>query len=130
MQPVFLDPLMLVAVPARRALAAEPPAQQAKVENAVLVAQLWILACLRNRTFSASNVLSEAISELLERLNARAFKKLDGCRRSAFEDIDQPSALHANAAPPSRARGWLLHASMKRIRHCPRHTPSPCMSLP
>jgi hypothetical protein len=27
----------------------------------------------------------------LERLNARPFQKLDGCRRSAFETIDRPA---------------------------------------
>jgi hypothetical protein len=69
------------------------PKDKAKVENAVLVAQRWILACLRNRTFFSLDELSEAVAELLERLNTRAFKKLDGCRRSAFEDLDQPALL-------------------------------------
>lgn len=77
----------VAVVPARPA----KPKDKAKVENAVLVAQRWILACLRNRTFFSLDELSEAIAELLERLNTRAFKKLDGCRRSAFEELDQPA---------------------------------------
>jgi hypothetical protein len=57
----------------------------------VLVAQRWILAILRNRTFFSLAELNEAIRELLERLNTRPFKKLEGCRRSAFESIDRPA---------------------------------------
>jgi transposase len=67
------------------------PRDKAKVEAAVLIAQRWILAALRNRTFFSLAELNEAIAELLERLNARPFKKLDGCRRSVFEAIDRPA---------------------------------------
>ena len=67
------------------------PKDKAKVEAGVLVAQRWILATLRNRTFFCLAELNEAISELLERLNTRPFKKLEGCRRSAFESIDRPA---------------------------------------
>jgi transposase len=57
----------------------------------VQVAQRWILACLRNRTFFSLEELNAAIAELLERLNARPFQKLEGCRRSAFESVDRPA---------------------------------------
>jgi transposase len=67
------------------------PKDKAKVEAGVLVAQRWILAVLRNRTFFSLAELNEAIHELLERLNSRPFQKLDGCRRSAFESIDRPA---------------------------------------
>jgi transposase len=67
------------------------PKDKAKVEVGVQVAQRWILACLRNRTFFGLDDLNAAIAELLERLNARPFQKLDGCRRSAFESIDRPA---------------------------------------
>jgi transposase len=76
-----------VIIPAR----ARKPRDKAKVENAVLVAQRWIMACLRNRKFFSLDELNEAIAELLEKLNARPFQKLDGCRRSAFESIDRPA---------------------------------------
>jgi len=75
------------------------PKDKAKVEGAVLIAQRWILACLRNRTFFSLDELSEAVAELLERLNTRAFKKLDGCRRSAFEQLDRPVL---RPLPPTR----------------------------
>jgi transposase len=75
------------------------PKDKAKVEAGVLLTQRWILACLRNRQFFSLEELNEAIAELLERLNARPFQKLDGCRRSAFESIDRPAM---KALPASR----------------------------
>jgi transposase len=67
------------------------PRDKAKVEAGVLIAQRWILAVLRNRTFFSLAELNAAIRELLERLNTRRFQKLEGCRRSAFETIDRPA---------------------------------------
>ena len=85
------------------------PKDKAKVEAGVLMAQRWILACLRNRTFFSLDELNDAIAELLEQLNARPFQKLDGCRRSAFESIDRPAmkplprvALRAGASGRTR----------------------------
>jgi transposase len=75
------------------------PKDKAKVEAGVLLAQRWILACLRNRRFFNLEELNDAIAELLERLNARPFQKLEGCRRSAFETIDRPAM---KALPASR----------------------------
>ncbi|RYZ67902.1 MAG: IS21 family transposase [Proteobacteria bacterium] len=67
------------------------PRDKAKVEGGVLVAQRWILACLRHRTFFSLDALNEAIAELLEKLNARPFQKLEGCRSSAFVELDKPA---------------------------------------
>lgn len=67
------------------------PRDKAKVESGVLVAQRWILARLRHRKFFGLEELNAAVTELVEELNTRAFKKLPGCRRSAFESIDQPA---------------------------------------
>jgi transposase len=75
------------------------PRDKAKVETGVLIAQRWIIACLRNRTFFSLADLNAAIAELLVRLNNRPFKKLEGCRRSAFESIDRPAM---RALPPTR----------------------------
>lgn len=66
------------------------PKDKAKVENAVLVASRWIIAVLRNRRFFSLAELNRAMGELLERLNTRAFKKLPGCRRQAFEALERP----------------------------------------
>jgi transposase len=67
------------------------PKDKAKVEGGVLIAQRWILACLRNRRFFRLEELHTAISELLLKLNTRPFQKLEGCRRSAFETLDRPA---------------------------------------
>ena len=74
-------------------LAARPthPRDKPKVENAVLVVERWILARLRNRRFFHLAELNQAITQLLVDLNQRAFKKLPGCRRSAFEQLDAPA---------------------------------------
>lgn len=66
------------------------PRDKAKVENAVLVVERWILAKLRNVTFYSLDQLNEAIDVLLEELNNRPFQKLPGCRREAFEELDRP----------------------------------------
>ena len=67
------------------------PRDKAKVEGGVLIAQRWILACIRNRTFFSLDELNAAIAELLEKLNETPFQKLEGCRRSAFEELDRPA---------------------------------------
>jgi hypothetical protein len=60
------------------------PRSKAKVEAGVLIAQRWILARLRSRTFSSLTELNNAVAELVEELNTRNFKKLPGtaARRS------------------------------------------------
>ena len=70
------------------------PRDKPKVEVGVQVVERWILARLRNRRFFSLAELNAAIAELLADLNQRAFKKLPGCRMSAFEALDRP-ALHA-----------------------------------
>jgi transposase len=67
------------------------PRDKAKVEAGVLIVERWILARLRNRMFFSLGELNAAIAELLERLNTRAFKKLEGSRRSRFIELDQPA---------------------------------------
>ena len=74
-------------------LAARPahPRDKPKVEGSVLLVQRWILARLRNRRFFSLAELNAAIAQLLVELNQRPFKKLPGCRRSAFERLDAPA---------------------------------------
>jgi transposase len=67
------------------------PRDKAKVENAVLVVERWILAALRNRTFFSLAELNEAIEELLVRLNNRKFKKLNSTRSELFLGVDKPA---------------------------------------
>ncbi|MBC7018248.1 IS21 family transposase, partial [Salmonella enterica subsp. enterica serovar Enteritidis] len=67
------------------------PRYKAKVEAGVLIAQRRILARLRNRKFFSLAELNVAIAELLDDLNARAFRKMPGSRRTAFTSIAQPA---------------------------------------
>jgi transposase len=82
---------------------------KAKVEQGVLLVERWILARLRHRTFFSLAELNGAITQLLEWLNNRPFKKLPGTRRQAFEQIDQP-ALHPLPATP------YVFATWKKVR--------------
>jgi transposase len=70
---------------------ARRPRDKAKAEAGVLLVERWILAVLRNRTFFSLEELNREIGLLLERLNARPFKKLPGSRREWFEKIDRPA---------------------------------------
>jgi transposase len=67
------------------------PRDKAKVENAVQVAQRWIVAALRHHKFFSLEELNLAIRELLTKLNNRPFRKRDGSRASVFAAIDKPA---------------------------------------
>ena len=77
----------VVILPAR----VRKPKDKAKVEGGVLIVERWILAALRHRTFFSVAELNAAIAGLLERLNTRPFKKLEGNRRTLFEQVDRPA---------------------------------------
>jgi transposase len=76
----------MAVIPARP----RKPKGKAKVEAGVLIAQRWILARLRHRTFFTLAELNAALAELLDELNTRRFKKLPGTRHEAFEALDRP----------------------------------------
>ena len=67
------------------------PRDKAKVEGGVLIAQRWILACLRNQRFFSLEALNERIAELLEMLNARTMKVYGKSRRELFDALDVPA---------------------------------------
>jgi transposase len=67
------------------------PRDKAKVENAVQVAQRWIVAALRHHQFFSLEELNLAIRDLLTKLNNRPFRKRDGSRASVFAAIDKPA---------------------------------------
>ena len=69
------------------------PKDKAKVENAVLIVQRWILAALRNCTFYSIEQVNEAVEEKLEEINNRPFQKLDGTRKELFEELDKPALM-------------------------------------
>lgn len=76
-----------VVIPARP----RKPKDKAKVERAVALAQRWILAALRNRTFFSIEEINAAIRPLLTAYNDRPFtRRKDESRRSLFETLDRP----------------------------------------
>jgi transposase len=81
------------------------PRDKAKVEAGVQVAQRWIVASLRHRTFFRLEDLNRAIWELLERLNQRPFKKRTGSRTSIFAEIER-RALQALPAERFDMSQW------------------------
>lgn len=85
------------------------PRDKAKAEVGVQIVERWILALLRDQTFFSLDELNRAIAELLSRLNGRPFKKLPGCRRELFEQLDQP------ALQPLPAQAYVF-ATWKKAR--------------
>ena len=69
------------------------PRDKAKVESAVLVAQRWILAALRHRTFHHLAELNEAIIPLLHKLNTRVMRHVNASRRDLYERLDKPALM-------------------------------------
>lgn len=67
------------------------PKDKAKVEGGVLLVERWVLARLRHQRFFSLGDLNRSIAELMTRLNGRPFKKLPGCRQSAFAELDAPA---------------------------------------
>jgi len=81
------DHFAMAVVPAR----VRRPQDKAKAESGVQVVERWILARLREQTFFSLAAVNEAIAALLTELNARPFQKLDGSRRTLFEELDRPA---------------------------------------
>ena len=62
---------------------------KAKVENAVLVIQRWILARVRNELFGSLGQLNRRIRELLGDVNTRTMRRYGKSRRDLFESLEQ-----------------------------------------
>jgi transposase len=75
------------------------PRDKAKVESAVLIAERWILAALRNHRFFSLAELNRAIKQKLAAFNDRALQKLKVSRRHLFETVDKPALLPLPAYP-------------------------------
>jgi len=75
------------------------PKDKAKVEGAVLLAERWILARLRNQTFFGLDELNAAIRPLRDQLNNKVTRHLGASRRALFEGLDKPALKPLPAAP-------------------------------
>lgn len=97
----FAEHYDLAVLPAR----VRKPRDKAKVEAGVLIVERWILARLRHRTFFSLAELNAALAILVEHLNARPFKKMDGCRRSRF-DAGERATLKPLPSRPYEFAAW------------------------
>ena len=69
------------------------PRDKAKVEQAVLIVERWLLGRLRHRTFYSLAEVNAAIADLMTHLNEeRPIRRLGMTRRQLLEQIDR-SAL-------------------------------------
>ena len=82
-------------VPAR----VKHPDDKPNAEGSVKYATTWILAALRNYHFFSIEEAKVAVSEKLEELNLRPFKKRLGNRRTAFENEERDFMLPLPKAP-------------------------------
>jgi len=68
------------------------PRDKAKVEQAVLIVERWLLGRLRHRTFYSLAEVNAAIAELMTHLNEeRPIRRLGVTRRQLLEEIDRPA---------------------------------------
>lgn len=81
------------------------PRDKAKAEAAVLHVERRILARLRNRRFFSVAEINDAIEPLLRELNEKPFQKMEGSRRSWFEEVDRP-ALAPLPSQPFEMAEW------------------------
>lgn len=103
------------------------PKDKAKMEVGGQIAERWIIAARRHRTFFSLAELNQAIRALLERLNHRPFQKREGSRRSQFEQIDRPALRPLPDAPYElatwrRARMHIdCHIELERVYYSVPH---------
>ncbi len=84
------------------------PRDKAKVEQAVLIVERWLLGRLRRRAFYSLADVDDALGELLVQLNEkRVLRRLGVTRRQLLEEVDRP-ALKALPSEPYEYCEWRL----------------------
>ena len=82
------------------------PRDKAKVEQAVLIVERWLLGRLRHRTFYSLAEVNAAIADLMTHLNEeRPIRRLGVTRRQLLEQIDRP-ALKSLPTEPYEFSEW------------------------
>jgi Mu transposase-like protein len=81
------------------------PRDKAKVEVGVQIAERWLLARIRNETFTSLGALNARLFELTADLNSRPMRTYKASRRELFERFDKP-ALAPLPAQPFEASTW------------------------
>src|SRR5208337_2473913 len=95
------------------------PRDKAKVEQAVLIVERWLLGRLRRRTFTSLADVDAALGELMIQLNDKqTLRRLGVTRRQLLEEIDRP-ALKALPGEPYEYSEW-------RVRRVGVESTPPC----
>jgi transposase len=81
------------------------PRDKAKVEVGVQIAERWLLARIRNETFTSLGALNARLAELTADLNGRTMRTYKASRRELFERLDRPE-LTPLPAEPFEASTW------------------------
>ena len=82
------------------------PRDKAKVEQAVLIVERWLLGRLRHKTFYSLAEVNAAIADLMRHLNEeRPIRRLGVTRRQLLEEIDRP-ALKSLPDEPYEFSEW------------------------
>ena len=81
------------------------PRDKAKVEQGVLLAERWILACLRNQVFYSLEEARAAVRPLLAKLNDRPMRRLKRSRRQLFEELER-GKLNPLPSTPYELAQW------------------------
>ncbi|MBS0576443.1 MAG: IS21 family transposase [Proteobacteria bacterium] len=96
---------------------ARKPRDKACVEAGVRLAQMWILARLRNRTFFSLEELNAAIAELLVKLNAKPMRtRGKKSRDELFEELDRP-AMRPLPTQPYEYADWKIGVNVPQDYH-------------
>jgi len=89
------------------------PRDKAKVEQAVLMVERWLLGRLRHRTFHSLADVNAAIAELMIRLNEeRPIRRLGVTRRKLLEEIDRPALKDLPESPYEFAEWRICRVSI------------------
>jgi len=82
------------------------PRDKAKVEQAVLIVERWLLGRLRHRIFFSLGEVNAAIGDLLMHLNeVRPIRRLGVTRRQLLEQIDRPALKSLRPSHTSSRNG-------------------------
>ena len=75
------------------------PRDKAKVEVGVQIAERWLLARIRNETFTSLGALNARLAVLTADLNGRTMRRYKASRRELYERLDKPALMPLPAEP-------------------------------
>jgi transposase len=102
-----------VIVPARVAR----PKDKSHGEIGVQIVTRWITAALRHQKFFSLKEINDEISTRIIKLNDKPFKKLPGCRREIFEQLDKPLLAPVPEANYEPTAQWAAEQKVRSDYH-------------